>query len=347
MDVLECSGSYRDIGRATGEALREKIAHHLSIFPGRTEEQERDWQRRLPAFLHSMEVHMPEVLEEIRGTAEGADRPVEDIYRLNFPLYNNELDMDGGQGCTNVGFIGGPDGAVLGKNNDMADPVGSPKARQYVLRIAKPPSGIPTATITFCGTVATLDGMNAEGVVSGHSSVGSVYQQSDHYAIIRLWGYVGLLRSRSAAEFVRHMTDRPLRGKGYAVLCTDAKGELCSLEAPCPVVQVRRPESANGMNAVNYYQLPALTSADRRKPEGRENAEGRSRVLNGVLAEGGAYDVSRMQQTLRLHSTPSICRHGGENISHTTFSMIGVPKRGQLLYLESNPCEDEYATYQF
>ena len=51
--------------------------------------------------------------------------------------------------------------------------------------------------------VATTDGMNAEGVAVGHSSVGSIFQQSDHHVPIRLWAYECMLKSRSTEEFVR------------------------------------------------------------------------------------------------------------------------------------------------
>ncbi len=130
----------------------------------------------------------------------------------------------------------------------------------------RPTEGIPQVTFTFVGLLATTDGMNAEGVAVGHSSVGSQFQQSDRYVSIRLWAYELLSRARTTSEFVRGMTEIPLRGKGYAATCVDAEGTTVGIDAACPWLQIREPaDGASGLHAVNCYQHPALLHADRRQ----------------------------------------------------------------------------------
>ena len=328
MKILECTGSAREIGHATGESLRDEIRHNVEAIPPPGP----NWYGRLGVFVNVMRQYLPHVLEELQATAEGASVPVEHIYRLNFPTYGNELDL--GDGCTNIAFADGPDGAIWGKNNDGS------KRLCTCARIVKPDNGIPLVMFTFAGMLIT-DGMNAEGVTVGHSSVGSVFQQSDQHAPIRPWMYNAMLHARTVAEYVERMTAIPLRGKGYSILCVDRAGMMCSIEAPCPLVQVRRREGARGMNCVNCYQLPALRDADRRSAEGKANALARRRFLKQALEADVTLDLAYMKRLLRHHGDPSICRHGESSI-YTEYSMIGIPRAGRVLYLDGCPCEGNY-----
>ncbi|MCK4590475.1 MAG: hypothetical protein KAT86_01875, partial [Candidatus Latescibacteria bacterium] len=213
MKIVEVSGDPRTIGRCTGEALREEIREHLA-FPYVVDRA--DWEQRLPVFLSTLRRYLPDVLEEMEGTAQGANIPLDDILRLNLPMYPDELNIT--EGCTNIVFADGPDGPIWGKNNDGL--VGEER-RPACARLVRRKYGIPLLIFTFCGMVATTDGMNAEGLAVGHSSVGSVFQQSDDHVPIRLWAYEGMMHSRTTAEFVRHMISLPTRGKGYSILCVD------------------------------------------------------------------------------------------------------------------------------
>jgi len=67
---------------------------------------------------------------------------------------------------------------------------------EHRARVVAPANGIPQMTFTFCGMIATTDGMNAEGVAVGHSSVGSVFQQSDRHVPIRLQAYDAIRSTR-------------------------------------------------------------------------------------------------------------------------------------------------------
>ena len=337
MKVAELVGDARRIGRLTGEHWREEIAQHMEMFP--PIHNRAVWDRRLPAFMQALRRWLPQVLEEIEGTAEGSNQSLDDILALNLPMYGNENDVR--EGCTNIAFAGGRDGPVWGKNNDGYAPG---HQRPACGRLVRRDDGIPSLVFTFCGMVATTDCMNAEGLAMGHSSVGSIYQQSDHHVPIRLWAYECLLKSRTTGEFVRQLTSLTTRGKGYSILCVDSRGTMCSVEAPCPVMQVRHPQAGKQfMNCVNYYQLPQLWEADRRPEEGKLNAISRRHFLDAVLEREVAPDLMTMKRLLRHHGDVSICRHGDSDGSHTEYSMIGLPMSRKVLYLAGYPCEEQYS----
>lgn len=338
MRVVECSGSPTRLGEVTGEALRAEIAETLALLPLRARQE---WQRRSPGFTAVLERRLPHVLAEMRGLARGAGVDEQEILRLNLPLYPHRLTAADGA-CTNFAFTGGPDGPLWGKNND-----GAPPPRPVCARVVRPEHGIPQVTFTFCGMVATTDGMNAEGVAVGHSSVGSVYQQSDAFPPIRLWAYDVLMRARTTGEFVEQMASTPLRGKGYSIVCVDRHGSACSVEAPCPLVQVRAPRSPRGVHCVNCYQLPELAAADRRTPEGKADALARWALLDAVLAAEGSESLGLdfAKRLLRRHGDddhPGLCRHGECQDMHTEYSMIGLPAQGRVLFQQGHPCQEAY-----
>lgn len=341
MKLVEVSGDGRSIGRQTGEALREDIAFMLEHW--RIAERHKDWGRTWPTIRDTLARHIPEVLAEMEGTAEGAGVPEELIMKLNVPMYNLRPELDLGE-CTNIGFAAGPDGPIWGKNND-----GGPPGEQAppVARLVRRDDGIPQLNFTFCGMVATLDMMNAEGLAVGHSSVGTVFGQSDHFVPIRLWGYEAMFHCRNVAQYVRFMASQPLRGKGYSSVAVDAGGALCSLEQPCPLTQVRLPaEGETYLNCSNYYQLPALAEADARTPEGKQNAVARARLLDETFAGKSNRSLQDMKVALRYHGNPGICRHGAHDVSHTEYSMVGLCESRKCLFLHGYPCEHEYTEVQ-
>jgi len=348
MKVVTVRGSFREIGRGAGEELRSQARAGLEIFEAglRRDPAARDrWRRRLPTMLETAKRFCPETLEEIEGFAEGAGLDLERVLWVNFPSYPHDYDFE--TGCTNVAFAAGPAGPLLGKNNDGSRP--EEKVPPAVVR-SYPERGIPTIRFLLTGWIAQGDALNAEGLAMGHSSVGSVFQQSDHHPTIRMWVYEGHRRCKTVAEFTHWMAMTPTRGKGYSFLLADAGGTLGSLEAPCPLVQVRRPaEGARAMNCVNYYQLPALAEADRRSPEGKINARARAKLLEervGGLPES-ELTVGKMKETLRYHGAPSVCRHGGADASYTEFSYIAVCREAKALFCDGNPCQAEYQELGF
>lgn len=337
MKVIEVSGTAREIGRATGEALRDDIRAFREIFPANLDSEA--WRRRLPRFLDAARRHIPLVLEELEATAEGADFPLDDILQMNFPMYASDLLP--GQGCTNIVYGRGPDGPIWGKNND-----GGPPRDQMPIcaRVVRRNDAIPLVTFTFCGMIATIDAMNAEGVAVGHSSVGSRFQQSDDFVPIRPWSYEVMMKSRTTEDFVRNLSSLPTRGKGYSITCVDAHGSTCSIDAACPLTQVNRPRTAGApCHCVNCYQHPHLAEADRRNEAGKQNALARWRLLDQKTAEKAECTLDEMMTLLRYHGNPSICRHGGKDQSHSHYSMIGLPQSRRVLYAHGYPCQTEFS----
>lgn len=341
MKTVECQGSPRDIGHATGESLRQEIRLQLQRHPGVSREA---FEQRGNAKLAALRACVPHLLDEMNAMADAAGVERVDLYRANLQLWDNRLDADDdAQGCTNVVFSQSVDGPIWGKNNDGEAPG---KGRPVAMRIIRPTDGIPIAAIGHAGTVPVLDGINAEGLCYGHSSVGSIFPQSDHHVDYRFWAYEGMLRCSSTKAFVQHMMRHPLSGKGFAAVVVDRSGDTLALDAALPNVYPREPESPRGTYCVNCYLRPELRNADRRPIQGKMHAFARSHYLSTLLDdESETLSVARMKALLRLREAPIICRHGETfDHFHTDCSMIGIPSRGELLYVSGAPDESEYAS---
>lgn len=345
LSILEVAGTPEEIGRQTGEAWREAIAEHVERLRAygawRAAADSEFWKERLPNSLAVLEREAPALVEEMHGTAAGANLPLNTIAAINLPFYNNELVTEA---CSNVAIACGPDGPLWGKNNDGSIPGGE---LPIGLRVIRPASGMALAAFTFCGWLGFGDGMNEAGLAIGHASVGSKFQQSDAHLHVRQWAHLGLMSCRSTAEFVAHMASRPLRGKGYSWVAVDSGGDAVSLEVPCPLTQVRRgAHPAGHVHCVNIYQLPALAEADNRPHTNKCLAQQRREMLDSALAEPGEWDVARLTGLLRRHAFPAMCRHGGEDMSHTNYSAIAIPSQRKLLARLGKACEGEYLAIQ-
>lgn len=341
MKVITCRGTARELGAQAGEQLRDEIRMHVERWVA---PEMRGPDARLTRLVDVGRAHLPHVLDELDAMADAAGVERWQLYHLNFPYFSRALAVDEAhdEGCTNVVFTDTPDGPVWGKNNDGEAP---DKRRPACIKLLYPTDGLPVVMITHCGMVAVMDGMNAEGLCVGHSSVGSRFQQSDEHVGVRLWSYEAMRRCRTTGEFVRFMASRPTRGKGYAGVAVDRRGVTTAFEAPCPLFQVRRPSSPRGTYCTNCYREPAIAEADRRTPDGKADALARAAYLDRLLESDTALDAGAMQSLLRRHGDadgPGLCRHARTQIFHTEYSTIGLPAQGRLLHASGYPCASAY-----
>ncbi|MHC4884382.1 MAG: C45 family peptidase, partial [Planctomycetota bacterium] len=264
-----------------------------------------------------------------------ADLPLDDIHLLNFKLWDRQIDDEG---CSNLVFTRGPDGPVLGKNNDGL--YRKESLKEMAVRIIRPEHGIPQINFTYAGCVACIDGLSDVGIATGSSSVGSIFQQSDHHPYIRLYEYQVRQRARTLREYVEQMTALPLHGKGFGIVAVDREGSALSIEAALPLMQVRRPDREAGISCVNCFQLPQLANADRRKPHDKEDALRRRDLFNEILDAEGPFDATHMLRILQRHDDQAVCRHGKEVGEHETlFSYICLPQKNEIRFCQGHPCE--------
>src|SRR5436190_7330383 len=167
--IVDVSGPGRERGRMHGEILRVRIADGLERWDAEVGER-----MRIPAsehvagllsatrFLPAIEAATPELLEEVRGIAEGAGVSFERILAYNLMdeewWYSQALGHR--QACSLVAIPAGErGGALLAQNMDLPEVM---DGGQTILR-STAPDGTRTVVLTAAGMIG-LTGCSSAGV---------------------------------------------------------------------------------------------------------------------------------------------------------------------------------------
>ena len=218
--VVECRGSGRERGRAHGEALRARIH-------GLLERWDADAERRLgrPAaalvaelagttgFVAAAQRHTPDLLDEVRGIAEGAGVRFERVLALN--LMDEEwwftAPAQPRSACTLVAVAGdGGRPTLLAQNMDLPEVM---DGAQAVLRLDG--EGGAGAVLTAAGMIG-LTGVNAAGLGVCVNTLSMLRHSRDGLPVA--FAMRGALERRSVAAAAAFLAAVPhASGQHYAL----------------------------------------------------------------------------------------------------------------------------------
>ncbi len=218
INVVVARGSAREVGRLHGEQRRNAIAEGLDRWRNRLEETlgvdaDAAIARFLAetSFLPAIERHTPDLLEEVRGIAEGANQPFDTILAYN--LLDEAWEWVGAQlkpGCTSCGVREGGV-PVIAQNMDIPD---VHDGAQTVLRAhvdGKP----PVIVLTYAGMIGLM-GCNADGVAVVVNNLQVLPTADDALPVAFVMR--GVLERRTLADAARFVTNVPHAiGQHYAI----------------------------------------------------------------------------------------------------------------------------------
>lgn len=230
--LISIEGPPRERGRQYGAAAADRIAKCLEIYmaawmSGDAGGRE-DIYRRAQSFGATIEGRYPDLLEEIRGIAEGAERDLEEIIALNARtelLFPEALgDQGADEGCT-VGVIL-PEAAgghtLIGQNWDWKAECG---AVPVVIRV-RPETGPAFLTFVEAGILAR-HGLNEAGIGICGTFLGCDHapQAGIPIAMIRR----AILQSTTFPEAIGQVVRMPHSFSSNHVLA-HREGEMVNLE---------------------------------------------------------------------------------------------------------------------
>ncbi len=154
--------SYRDLGRAMGEALRGDIAHVMGAQDRALQACEAAMRGpmwgRIAGFREAVAGTWPHLLEEVEGMAEGANVAADLMFAWNCRSEIHAITQ--AAGCSTVG-LAGPDGFALAHNEDGN---AAYFGRMTVIK-AVPPSGVAFAYLVYPGNlIGNAPGINSAGI---------------------------------------------------------------------------------------------------------------------------------------------------------------------------------------
>ena len=355
--VVDLAGSPREMGIAHGRALRDLIREFVAEAAPLHQANNallRVGRNALDGFclrnLGHLEKHSPDLVDEMRGIAEGAGVPFADILFLNSFLELEDLRApglgarilpDSLWGCTtfNVRPEASADGrAYIGQNYDME--------RAYekylcLLRL-RPENGPEALAVSFAGILG-LCGLNSAGVGIVINKVtctdarpGVIYPMVLRKALAgaRIGDALGAVIFSSRASGMNYQ----LAGDG-AAFCAEASATAYHLL-----------EFEHAVAHTNHFVAEPMRRFETPHWLSHGGSMVRKQVADRFLASHrGALTPDLLRDLSRDHTNHPrcICAHGfpdqGEQIAfHTVFAVIMDPAAGWMDFCPGNPCVNEY-----
>ena len=335
-------------GRAYGEAAREKInailAAYREIFQRVTGETWRQTVDRGGPFILKAKTVAPDLVKEIEGIAEGANRAFEDIFLLNARseiLFNPQVLA---QECTTIGAL--PETTVNGdtiiaQNWDWYHEV---LDCQVILKIGRRDNKPALVTFTEAGQLAKI-GMNAAGI---GLVVNNLTSDQPRPGVPWIFLTRRILESSYLAQALGYVLNTR-RAHSINLLVGYAAGEAVNLETSPVEEHVLWPEDGILVHT-NHYLQPGKNFRDLkplRDPYLSTYLRCR-RAKKGMAAIKGCVTVKEIQNILQDHVDKpfSVCMHRNPEVepvrqTATCLSIVMNLTRKAIHYTKGNPCRGQ------
>lgn len=347
LPVVEVKGRPFDMGKRSGtvcakraKALRAAMAENIAHSTGMS------WEKaveRAKLYLPHAESFYPEFVEEIRGYADGARMPFDEVFTL---CCHELLSPRGFKGCTDVAANGDVtlEGDVLiGHNEDWS----AEQLETVVLLHARPSKKPEFVTTAYAGLLPS-SGMNAAGI----SLTGNALSPNDvRVGIPKVFPVRKVLECRRIGEALEAaMPDG--RASSYNNICSDSNGEIYSLEGSATDCAVLYAHDGYLVHT-NHYTADKMRRFEEDPAAMSCSVFRYNRASRLIQAQLGKVTVESIASIFRDHvNRPgSICRHADPklhrlDVSETIFSVVFDLTRLRAHVLKGKPCTGSYELLQ-
>lgn len=346
---IDVTGTPRELGRQLGEAAGEQIRGFCAIAMDRVNKTvaiSRDAAMRVAhESIALAEGYSPSSMEELRGTAEAAHLPLEELMLIQI---RNQLRA-GDSGCTSLS-IGQPRSRarIVAQNWD-ADPALDP----FTIVLTRRPEGKPAfTTITQAGLIAYI-GFNSAGMGLCANTLPAPGRRLGvpHYFLLR-----GIYEATSLDEAVSAV-QRGERAMPANVMLTTPQGPA-NLEITLDGVQLLTGDGTGLVTHTNHCKHPDLVAINDSFPELIQSHARQKQIdilLESAIPRTSTANAEKWLDALKAAFSDhdgyprSICRHVNEDqptgFWQTVFSVIIEPDRQQMHITRGTPCSHPYETY--
>lgn len=352
--LIQAEGTRFEIGYAHGEAARE-LAHGTLEWSFRQLASAGMGRDAAVAgamrLLTIVSASTPELVDEVRGIAEGARMTLAEAAVINTRY--ELLFLDGAQAamhprgeCTLLGVEGTrtADGhALIAQNVDLD----ATSARLWVMLCVRPPDGPRILTATLAGMLAQ-EGINSAGLALCGSMIRCPGWRTGYPS--RKFLRRRVLEQRSVAGAIGVIRSAPPRASSHNLMLADAEGDLVDVETTLEDVRLVR--ASGGLLAhSNHYVSPGSDAINACIGEYLANSRTRYDRMAQLLAGVEAPFTPRIVMTLlRDHAggPRAICRHGDQDEvgAETNVAVVAQPAHRRLHVAFGPPCRSRFTTYQ-
>ena len=347
--VIEVSGTPYEIGRAHGSLGKKEVLNSIKTYKNMFQTYgSLDWstaKKRSRQYIKPIQDFDLDLMEEIRGVADGASVSLEDILALNARsevIMMKSTPMLPEDGCTAFAITPAASRqghTLLAQNWDW-------KKEQIdsilVLKITQP--GKPSVTMVTEGGIIGKVGFNDAGIGVCLNALGTVGNPSGLplHIVLR-----GILNSQKLSDAIGRINQLP-NACAANYLLASANGEAIDVEKSPTDFDVLYPE--NGiLTHTNHFLTARMRSADTTRFMAPDTFIRYGIAKQKSQQARGKVDEKTLAKILRCHldQPDSICRHEDplDEKAHricTVFSLIMNLTKGKMLLLRGNPCEHKY-----
>lgn len=348
--LIEVSGTHHQMGQQIGEAARQQVQHSIAnarlLIDAAYNDLELTWQGaqiQSRKYLPFAEERYSQYVDELRGIAEGANVPFDDIVVLNV-MEAVTMDALHLTRCTSfaVNEERTADGHVLAAHNE--DWIPEDENDVFVIS-AKPDKEPPFLAMTYGGLLPNV-GFNAYGIAQ---LIDSVYPSDSRIGIPRLVVARAVLSShRISGAIGRALV--PHRAAGYNHLLVHESGEMYSVEVSARKFEILYAHDGY-MAHTNHYLDPQMKQVEK-NPEELLSSRVRYFRASRLLRQNDRHTIKTLQAIQKDHvNLPnSICNHNIEGLDpldrEKTISALVIDLTAREMHITwGNPCENGYHTY--
>lgn len=337
MKLISLSGSHYEIGYSYGKTLESEIRRFYELFLVKLVERDISTETALTIarkFCVYIEKYTPDLLEEVRGIADGAKMEFESVLSLNcmfeIPRIVGRKDI---HYCTVWGVTDGKT-CLAAQNLDLAS-----EYCKFLTLFRISPDRERTVLLQAMPGMVGMLGMNEDGLVFSGATVSS---RETHYGLPKSFISRNILQTCNsvidATEFLQNIP----KTTGGNPLLADVRGCLQVLECSadkCIVLHTGKEYVAS----TNHYTDDDLFGLS---PPDTESSKVRLERINWLLEHMKKRDLDEMFSFARDHEhSPdnlTICRHG--SIS-TVSSLVFVPAERCIWITNGLPCNTHFQQY--
>ena len=346
--LIEARGNHGELGRQHGEQCREQLRAFLDYLGSTLKLSREQVHARALRFFPLFERHCHDLVEEIRGLAEGAGVSFAEALAVQV---RGEMGLVVSEGCTTfvISSRGAAEGKILiGQNSDMDPAI---EALGYMLRLR--PVGKPAVLMWTFGGQIGYHGMNDAGVAHFANSLGGgpAWRVGlSHYPIKRM-----MLECKTVDEILDLLRRIPVCSSGNYVIC-DGGGQIADVELTPTGFAVIRDEGEGFISHTNHFLCGPHACSANYEASVADSFPRLERMRNLVVGRFGTLTVADLQTFLADHEgqPTSICRHPHAGPDHpsvsargrTVASLIAEPGASRVHVSRGNPCNAGYGTYQ-
>jgi predicted choloylglycine hydrolase len=347
--LIEVKGTYREIGRQIGSAMRDHITNHLDLseqFANCVDYLEGKDRETIIKMYHHARARFPHLVDEMEGMANALDTTMMSLFAFNC---RSEIDLlKEPPGCSTIAIRDG-DRVTLVHNEDGNDlNIG----RMFLVKVI-PPSGVKFIVFVYPGLLpGNGPGFNDHGIVqtTNYIQPRRVADGIPRYFIGR-----AILESINLDEAVALATMKPRTFSYHHNLVSLSDKRILSVETAAYPEQKHDVLEVEGLYVhTNHFLHAGMAQEDETKTRlydvPYESSTTRMDVLSRAIKEKGPpTNLEEILSLLTLHEGRpySPCRHPEGDVHGTTLgtAVFEAPDKTMTLF-HGNPChgfKKEYA----